>query len=51
MSKVTVVRTGDGVWHRTDILACQQSSVLEREEQKRVDPAKLGDDRCDVCSW
>lgn len=48
---VTVVRDADGRWHRTDILACSESSVLETGDEREADPAELGGDRCSTCTW
>jgi hypothetical protein len=46
-----VVRDGSGEWHRTDILACSASAVLEPVEERRVVPDELGEERCPNCTW
>ncbi|SFR41983.1 hypothetical protein [Halogeometricum limi] len=48
---VTVVRDADGRWHRTDILACTESSVLELGEETETDPDELDGERCSNCTW
>jgi hypothetical protein len=46
-----VVRDSSGEWHRTDILACSASAVFEPIEERRADPAELGEERCRNCTW
>ncbi|SFR47423.1 hypothetical protein SAMN04487947_1851 [Halogeometricum rufum] len=48
---VTVVQGTDGRWHRTDILACTESSVLETGEKQDRELEELGEDRCSNCTW
>ncbi|MDS0292857.1 hypothetical protein [Halogeometricum luteum] len=47
----TVVRDEAGRWHRTDILACAESSVLATVEEREADPQELGEKRCPNCTW
>ncbi|ELZ26467.1 hypothetical protein C474_20004 [Halogeometricum pallidum JCM 14848] len=47
----TVVRDEKGRWHRTDILACGESSVLTTADEREADPDELGEDRCPNCTW
>lgn len=49
--ELTVIRAADGDWHRTDILGCQRSSVIDPAEEREADPENLNGDRCEYCTW
>ncbi|ADQ67364.1 hypothetical protein GL213_08935 [Halogeometricum borinquense] len=48
---VTVVQDADGRWHRTDILACVESSVVDTSAEQEAEPDELGEELCSKCTW